>query len=228
MGPEAGSDRQTQGGRVEMKKVLLFCIVGLLCMGSYSYAEEQFDRVDIGAWQNAMYKLDATLNIVQDDSLQGLLGATGTVQLSNGYGAALSNGDTLFSREIFAGDTIYLNENGSFVKHTVTTINGTVLTFSPVYQGSDNSNATIWYLPPMIRIENNEADNLFVVSDAGHVGISKSPNANALAVNGSVQFGSTTPGANSSSVLCWTTTGSIGRCTTAPNSAGKCTCTAIN
>lgn len=209
-----------------MKKAVLFCIVGLLCMGTYSYAAD-FDEVGIGAVPST---LNSMLNIVHNESVSTYHGATGTVIVQHGGNYATSMNNTLFTKEIVVGDSIVITTEFG-VRHTVTQVTGDtgVITFTPNYQGPTYSGAAIIVNRPALLIDNDEATNLFSVSRGGHVGVGKFPSSNAmLTVNSSIQFGSTAPGTAATSVLCWTSSGTIGRCTNAPNSSGKCGCAQIN
>jgi hypothetical protein len=209
-----------------MKKILLFCIVGLIGIGTNSYATD-FDEVGIGAVSTP---LNSMLNIVHNESIQTYHGATGTVTVENGGNFAASNGNTLFAKEILVGDSIVITTEPS-VRHTVTLVSGDtgIITFTPNYEGPTYADAAILVSRPVLLIDNDEAANLLTVSRGGRVGIGKFPSSYALlTVNSGIQFGSSAPGTNATSVLCWTNLGTIGRCTNAPNSSGKCNCTQIN
>ena len=205
-----------------MKRALLLCMFGLLCIGTYSFAAE-FDEVGVGA---VPAPLNSMFNIVHDESIQTYHAATGTVTVENGENYAASMNNNLFTKEILVGDSIVITTEPS-VKHTVTQVtsdNG-VITFTPNYQGPTYEGAAIMISRPALLIDNDQATNLFTVSRGGRVGIGKFPSSSALlTVKSSIQIGSTTPGTSATSVLCWTSTGTIGKCTSAPTSAGKCTC----
>ncbi len=236
-----------------MKRALLLCIVGLLCMGAIPYSAVGWDfpgnatvqdNVGIGT-ESPTARLDIHAN-------PNPAALTGTVSVTTGGITVLGSG-THFTTQLAVGNVVTI-DNGTY---TVTTIASDILIFiDPLYQGVTASGINMYLgavtIPPLLTIfdtTSNGAVSKVTVTDIGYVGIgTKNPQAklevagnmkaanltvtgpiwgnDTLRIDKSILMSRPLPG-KSNKALCWHSSGLIGYCTTAVDASGGCTCTVI-
>ncbi len=180
-----------------MKRALLFCIIGLLCIGAVPYmvfaATNTFPldgNAGIGTTSpNAMLQIKASFLPVQ---------LSGTVYTGNGNSLILGI-NTKYTTELKPGDTILIQGTEVTVASIcadnclyISTVweNGD-LRLVPIYKIDPNSQTS-----PMLSIDDAEGYNLFTVTypgiiGAGVVGIGTATPKATLDVNGNIAIGGT-------------------------------------